>query len=337
MRLLIDARPFADPKTGGVGRVALELARTLAQKSDLEIVLATTGWKNAQSHPCANTQLIHLKLPNKLWSLLSFLGLVSLDKEVEKRVGKIDALFLPNVGFVGNIAKPYVLLIHDLSYWIEPRWFIPKTRWWHKAVRAEKLIKNATRLLTVSETTKQDAIRWLGIAPEKISVISLGSTLTPPTQPTGPSPRPSRYVLALGSNDPRKNSATAITTVRELKKDSAFTDLELVLLGGPNRPTDTELQTLYANASAFLYPSWYEGFGLPLHEASSFGIPCIASTAGALPETAPVGTIFADPSKPHHWVSALRLILTKSKRTIPETRSWQNAGETLLACFRPLV
>jgi glycosyltransferase involved in cell wall biosynthesis len=83
-----------------------------------------------------------------------------------------------------------------------------------------------------------------------------------------------------------------------------------VTIGGTHPfQSRAQLQTLYAQASCVAYPSWYEGFGIPLHEASVYGTPCISSTAGALPETAPPGTLFAPPQKPHLWVEALELVL----------------------------
>jgi glycosyltransferase involved in cell wall biosynthesis len=85
------------------------------------------------------------------------------------------------------------------------------------------------------------------------------------------------------------------------------------------------------HASVFLYPSWYEGFGLPLHEAARFGTPCIASTAGALPETAPEGTHFAPPGKPHLWKKALEMVLTAPERYRTKTalQGWEAAAKTI--------
>lgn len=341
MRLLIDARPFADPKTGGVGRVGAALTKTLAEHfPEVEIVLATTGWQAPESLRSAlnlsdqfNINHVHLKLPNKLWSLLSFLSLISLDKEIEKRTGKIDAIFLPNLGFVGRLKKPYLLLIHDLAFKIEPRWFPLKTRWWHKAVRAEKLIAGAAHLLAVSATTKRDAIELLNVGPEKISVIPLGSTLQPaePKDADHKTTPTQRVVLAFGAGDPRKNSSTARLAVDGLKKNPAFADLKLILIGDQLKPTDTELKKLFSQAAAFLYPSWYEGYGLPLHEAAAFGTPCIASFAGALPETAPLGTIYADPAKPHQWIEALRITLAKETqlKKITQPKTWDEAVRIL--------
>jgi glycosyltransferase involved in cell wall biosynthesis len=78
--------------------------------------------------------------------------------------------------------------------------------------------------------------------------------------------------------------------------------------------TDEQLSDLYRTASAVLYPSWYEGFGLPLHEAARYGTPCLASIMGSLPETAPTGTVFAPPAKPHLWAAMLRDMLTSPER-----------------------
>lgn len=361
MRLIVDARPFSEPVRGGVGRVALELVYALAAGNpEMEIVCATTGSKQLRlperlfSH--ANVKHVHLKIPNKVWSAFSIIGVVSLFESVEKRCGKADAFFMPNLGFVGRLPKniPTVLLMHDLSFLIEPRWFLRKQRLWHKAVKATRLIMNATRLLAVSERTKKDAMRLLGIAEEKIDVITIGSTLSVGVG-LKPAPTPSRHCLALGLGDPRKNAATAIEAVRMLRREEGFGDVELVVAGAQiiapwipqtsvqgvmnhaptwihriPHPTDSELASLYANAAAFLYPSWYEGYGLPLHEAAAFGTPCIASTSGALPETAPPGTIFANPAKPQHWVEGIKLALLK-QRSEPQKDdgSWNEAAQKL--------
>ena len=103
-----------------------------------------------------------------------------------------------------------------------------------------------------------------------------------------------------------------------------------------NRPADVAVNTLMKYASAFLYPSWYEGFGIPLHEAAWFGTPCIASTSGALSETAPKGTLFAPPFKPQLWTDALRLVLQNpmNYRTETAPRDWSAAAEITAKAIR---
>lgn len=366
MRLIVDARPFVGPHPGGVGRVSFELVDALAADNpEMEIVCTTTGSRQpqlpARLTDKRNVKHVHLKIPNKIWSAFSIIGAVSLFESVEKRCGKADAFFMPNLGFVGRLPKniPTVLLLHDLSFLIEPAWFKRKQRWWHKAVKAKELTRSATKLLAVSETTKRDAIRLLGIKEEKITVVPIGPTIPIPAE-WKIATTPSRYCLALGLGDARKNTATAIEAVRLLRKEEGFGDLGLVLIGNENvisslsknlpirrsldparddnfswihfipNPTDSELSSLYANAAAFLYPSWYEGYGLPLHEAASFGTPCVASSSGALPETAPAGTIFANPAKPQQWVEAIKLI-QPSKRVaeITDPNTWKRAAEIL--------
>lgn len=347
---------MAEPIRGGVGRVAFELIDAFASGNPgIEIVCATTGSTTTElprrltGRP--NVKRVHIKIPNKLWSLASMLGMVSFCAAVEKRCGPADAFFMPNLGFVGRLPKhvPSILLLHDLSFLIEPRWFSLKQRLWHRAVKATGLTRMATRLLAVSETTKNDATKLLDIPAERIGVIPLGSTLRDAL--LDPNYRPStaisstRYVLALGARDPRKNAATAVEAVRTLRLEIGHQDLELVLVGKPldsarddNRswirtvphPTDTEIASLYSRAALFLYPSWYEGFGLPLHEAAAFGTPCVASTSGALPETAPPGTLFANPAKPHHWVEAMKMALDLPRTSLRiKIKSWDDAAQVL--------
>lgn len=333
MKLLVDARSLVDASSGGVARVARELVSAYARKFPQdEIICVTTGVKKPLLDPrlaaAPNVRHVHLTIPNKIWSLLSFAGLVSLVGAVERRSGACDAVFFPNIGFIGSTRGPrnLVLLLHDLSFLIEPLWFQRKQRLWHRAVRATALIRNATRILAVSETTKRDAIRLLGIPAERITVIPIGPTLTsPPVSndklPTMP------YLLALGDGDPRKNSATARIAAER-------SQIRLFLLGNDDVPSDAELASIYMNASAFLYPSWYEGYGLPLHEAAQFGTPRIASTSGALPETAPPGTFFANPAKPHQWVEAVKLALDQQHRPIQlDPDAWKKAAEILHHSF----
>lgn len=328
MRLLVDARSLTDRRSGGVARVAGRLVAAYAETfPEDELVLATTG-SEALPLPAAfdrpNVRRIHLAVPNKVWSFISMAGTTSFTKEMERKAGKTDATFLPNIGFVGQLQKPTTLLLHDLSFLIEPRWFGWKQRVWHYAVGAKRLIRSADRLLAVSERTKEDAIRLLRIPEDRIAVIPIGPTL-PPHLPA-PSYRlpPHPYALALGWDDPRKNARMLADVARAV-------GIDLIVVGRDvTRPTDSELAFLYANASVFLYPSWYEGYGLPLWEAARFGTPCIASTSGALPETAPPGTLFVNPAKPHHWVEALKLAIgTPREPKTAQSSGWSDAARIL--------
>lgn len=354
MNILVDARPIVDTTSGGVSRVARALVAAYAGSYPEDtLTCLTTGWRKPtlpdelRSRP--NVIHRHIQIPNKLWSALSTF-FPCLPPTAYHLLPRFDAAFFPNLGFIGTMPKTIssTLLLHDLSFLIEPKWFSWKQRLWHRAVRAKKLIRSATHLLAVSETTKRDAIRLLDIPADRIRVIPLGPTLDLKLRATSYEQRASRFILALGGSDPRKNSATAVQAVRALRDEKGFEDVSLVLVGaepcgccdGPwlkkiQHPSDEELTSLYQNASAFLYPSWYEGFGLPLHEAAAFGTPCIASTSGALPETAPNGTFFADPAKPQHWTEALKITLLRQRpSSIRQNEdAWERAASDLHEAF----
>lgn len=314
MRVLFDARPILDAPRGGVGRVALAQAKRLLAQPDMEIVFFTTG-----SHsPAFPAELLgpqaihkHINIPNKVWSVLCILGFHPLSWFTQPP----DLLFLPNIGFIGAPSTwKSQLIVHDVSFLIEPCWFRPKQRIWHHLVRPKQLFRQATELLCVSQRTLQDAVDLAGVSTEachRLSLDPLSLTETPTVAfPKPPAGR--RMILAFGADDPRKNFATAEFAVRHLKQEPGFEDLQLFAIGRDAEPTDQELIALYQQAAVLLYPSWYEGFGLPLHEAASYGCKAIASTAGALPETAPPGTRFAHPAKPHQWAMALRSALQSS-------------------------
>lgn len=356
MRCLIDGRVFLDRFPGGVTRVAEALIPAMMEVGGQdEFVLATTGVGVGarSSHPLIDPGTgertsplrgsIHRSVPNKFVAFATWTRLTSFDRLIP---GNFDVMFLPNLEMVGRPKTPYVLLVHDLSFLIEPRWFSAKTRLWHRVARAKELIRGADALLAVSERTKEDLVRLLNVPAERIRRIPLGLTNSSPNPsspeegnsgvPLGP------YFLLLGGNDPRKNAACAMKAFEELRKT---VDVRLIVVGAGfkpalgvtyvPRPTDAALRELMRGAAALLYPSWYEGFGLPLHEAAAFGTPIIASTAGALPETAPMGTMFAPPFKPHLWVQAMRLAMERPVSTnSPLSTNWSDAGQLVIETLR---
>lgn len=331
MRICIDARAIADPKTG-VSRVARAWIRSALQNRQLtdEIFCITTG-----SHPSpivqqfcntVNCLYIHLPIPNKTWTTGCILKTYALDRTLEDHGLKPDRILLPNLGFCGPLETPYYLLLHDLSFLLDPRWFRFKSRIWHTLLPVSQLIRNAERIDCVSKQTRRDVQTIFQIPPEKTRLFSFSPNLlsAPPQTPSWlPSGR--RFALLLGGSDPRKNIRTALTAIAHYNRIHPLEYLMPVVLGGsvrfafnqqsvpflqaPSNVSDTEIAYLYKHASVLLYPSWYEGFGLPLHEAAVFQTPLICSIAGALPETAPPGTIFCHPAKPHEWVMGLECLV----------------------------
>ncbi len=321
----MDGRSLLRPWMGGVPRLAASLTRAIKSALGEDgLVIATTGL--GTSRP----------IPNKLVALLTFTGLSSFDRLFRDQ--HADVLFLPNLEFVGRSRIPYALLIHDLSFLIEPRWFDRKSRIWHALVKPKSLIKNAAHLFAVSETTKRDLTRLLGVDPARITMIPMGLDPLPDLPERS---HTGRFILCLGGSNVRKNASCVTVAHAELIKDPKYKDVELVMIGSSNmpRPSDTELFALMRDAAIFCYPSWYEGFGMPLHEAARFGTPCIASTSSSLPEIAPLGTTFASPAKPHHWVEAMCQSLNNPEkhRTKTVLEDWDEAGRVIANKLREIA
>lgn len=342
LNILVDARPLIDPNSGGVKRVAIStLEDVLKRAENMHFTFVTTGArKETLPAPFCDHDLvehIHIPWPNKAWSLLALFGATSLDREVSRITKKkYHAAIFPNIGFTGFIEIPYALIMHDLSFLIEPAWFTPNMQLWHRMVNVKELARRANRIFAVSETTSRDAIRLLNVPEDKVEVFRPSIPVLPSTIPDARYPIPGRYILAIGENDPRKNIGTVIEAFKAIYTNSEFSDVTLVLVGGRARDkqdgilrlgsvTDDELAGLYEHATAFLYPTWYEGFGLPLHEAATYGTPSLASAHGAIPETAPEGTLLIPPAKPQLWRSALEDVLRHPD--LYRTRALEASGD----------
>lgn len=353
MNILFDARPLTIPSPGGVTRLTKSLLETLATSLPSDTCLfGTTGW---EEHPLGITlpstsRRVHARLPNKVVSSLTTLGARSFEQFFPTE--KPDLLFFPNNGHVGRPRLPYGLVVHDLSFLVEPRWFNWHGQVWHKIVHAKRLMCGAEKIFAVSEWTKFALTLHLNIPEERIVVLPIPRE----PAPVSPSALPSeltgkRYALCLGRRDRRKNAHCAVEAVRTLHTKAAYKDLSLVIVGGYDQPLpdprfivlprieDALLHVLYKYAAVFLYPSWYEGLGLPLHEAALYGTPSVAASTSALPDTAPAGTLFAPPAKPHVWALAMETLLeTRSLRTRNDTKmehqpNWHTAVEPIRSFF----
>jgi glycosyltransferase involved in cell wall biosynthesis len=188
------------------------------------------------------------------------------------------------------------------------------------------VIARADRLVAISENTKQDAVRLLSIDPSRIEVIYPGV----PEVYFGAQPRPSErpYVLYLGAIEPRKNVDTLLDA---WSASQVRADFDLVIAGASgwgseqtmarlaSRPAsvryigyvpEDELPGLVAGASAFVYPSLYEGFGFPVAQAMAAGVPVITSNTSCLPEVAGGGALLVDPRSAGEIRAALDRLLT---------------------------
>jgi glycosyltransferase involved in cell wall biosynthesis len=236
---------------------------------------------------------------------------------------------------------PTVVTVHDLSFLRYPGAFRPFNRYYLSlATRAST--RRATRVIAVSASTRQDVINLIGVAPEKVVVVPNGVTAEfHPADPVEVSAfrqrmgLPERYILFLGTLEPRKNLVRLIEAYSLLHTRGQITAASippLVIAGGkgwyyqeifsrvtalglagkvtfPGFVPAGDLPWWYRGADLFVYPSLFEGFGLPPLEAMASGTPCITSRASSLPEVAGDAAILVDPEDVEQLADAMHRVL----------------------------
>ncbi len=383
MRVLIDIRHLTQTRPSGVGEYTRELLEALFRlEQPHEYLLLSTGSRppevrfsglNADGvrfgERLPNVRHHHVRLPNKILNLSTLLRRRPFLPELSG--GNPNLVFLPNLNIVSLPPRlPYVLTVHDIAWRLFPQFFSRRMRLWHRLTRPEMLIMGARAIITPSQATREDLLRLFPVPPERVTVIPHG--VSPifhrnfETRDHGVRSRyklPKRFVVFLGTLEPRKNIETIIAGVaryRETTRD----DLHLVLVGGsgwgtrplqrrlnervvpwthPIGPVPPEDRPAILRASqALVWPSLYEGFGLPIAEAMASGTPIITSHVSSLPEVAGEAALFIDPTNAADLAEALRSLLSSPAlqerlRTLGLKRakrfSWDAAARATVAVF----
>ncbi|MDQ2985667.1 MAG: glycosyltransferase family 4 protein [Armatimonadota bacterium] len=224
-----------------------------------------------------------------------------------------------------------VTTIHDVSFFIGPEWFKPKDRLlMQRTVPASA--KRAKKVITVSESSKLDVVKFTGVPSDKVVVTYNAAPpwFKPMTRDeAAPSLKKlgieTPYLLAIGARWPRKNLALAIRAAELLP---ARLPHRLLVVGkegwgdegGGARTVATgympneSLPPLYAGAELFLFPSLYEGFGIPMVEAFASGTPVLASSGGSLPEVSGGAAEIVRSFDALAWASAIEALLDDSSK-----------------------
>jgi glycosyltransferase involved in cell wall biosynthesis len=236
-----------------------------------------------------------------------------------------DTLWSPaNTGPV--LASRQILMIHDLSPLDHAEWFSATFALWYRVLWSA-LIPRVQRILVPSKFVKQRVIARFGAVPLTVVPGGVDPRMFHPRASARTLKLPDRYVLFVGSIQPRKNLAALLAAWESVQGRYPGTWLLIAGAGGPNfgpSPTgaehervrflgyvpDDELPGLYAGAALLVMPSLEEGFGLPILEAMACGTPVLASDGGALPETAGDAAVIFELADPCGLPNALESLMS---------------------------
>jgi glycosyltransferase involved in cell wall biosynthesis len=283
MRVALDARTLQQHPPGGIGRSLANLLPRITPHVDVQLLTDTR-------YPPPVTDLPCTPLPTPVPGVsASWLQL-----SAARWLRRFDGVFhCPFYALPWSCPVPGVSTIHDITFEHYPHWFTRRQGVSFR-LQARRAAATAACLITPSEFVKADLVETYGIDPERVLVAVQG--VDPVFRPAAdPGPVRERfgirrpYVVSLGGAD-RRNLRLAQQTWSR-----AGRDVDLVVVG-PERPqpaagvhwagaaSDEDWAALLAGSEAFLYPTAYEGFGMPALEALAAGTPVIAARVGSLPE-----------------------------------------------------
>jgi glycosyltransferase involved in cell wall biosynthesis len=335
VRIVVDATPLSHPRTG-VGNYVLGSLRGLHEASGAEhevvafaavSVLSRDRLREALGSVQVARRIVTLPPSAHLWrTLWSRLG----RPPIERLAGPLDVFHFSDWLYPRQRGGVRSTMIHDLVPLRFPRWVHARTRrqnlakYRHAAATCDVIVVN-------SEFTANDVAERLGFPRERIAVAYPGvDERFTPNGPSSTASQGERYVLMLAPGDPRKNHANLAAAVELVP------DLRLV---APEQVAHDELPSLYRGAAVFAYPSFFEGFGMPIIEAMACGTPVVASSHPSLDEASGDAAVRVEPESPEAIAAGLELALAKRESLVASGLdharrfTWRACGEAHIQGF----
>ncbi len=316
MRVGIDFTAGLNQRAG-IGRLTRQLFSALFEldrTSDLRLLYAASSASDLSAVPDQpNVRLTRLPLPER-WQTVAWHRL-RLPLWADALAGGVDVFHSPDFVLAPVRRARTVLTVHDLTFVVRPECAVPSLRRYLGRV-VPGSVRRADRVLADSKATADDLLRLYAVPPERLEVVYSAADARFRPLPRDEAERllggldvPRPFILTVGTLEPRKNVARLI---------DAFTSLDLphhlVVVGArgwlygdlldklrqprvlaPEDVSDEQLVALYNLAGFFVYPSLYEGFGIPVLEAMACGAPVAVSNASSLPEVAGQAGLLFEP------------------------------------------
>lgn len=376
MKVLIDHQIFSYQKFGGISRYFYELIHQFETLEEIDYELASAYTKNY--YLCASDPSKYYRLPVNIPEQARLFLEYQINAMKSKSSLKRGnySLFHPTfydpyfLKYIGK--KPFTVTYYDMTPELFPDCFVNKTLYYHlitsRWIAAKREIaRRLKRSIAISENTKEDMVRLYGISPEKIEVVHLGLTL----DPIRISPEPQadlvdkKYLLFVGGRSGYKNFQIFTQAVRPILKSredlyvvcaggGAFSEIESTWIAEAGLEkrwirkdmNDAGLAWLYQNAEAFIFPSTYEGFGLPILEAFAWKCPLALSNASCFPEIAGDAGEYFDPFSESDMNKAICRLLDNTTRRDELVEkglsrlklfSWERAALETLRVYQSLI
>lgn len=335
MRIVVDVTPLSHPRTG-VGNYIRGMLGGLAEAAGdkHEVVAfapvsirARARLEEALDGIPVERRFISLPPPAHVWrTLWSRSGLLP----VERLAGALDVFHFSDWMYPPQRGGLRTTTIYDLIPVRFPEWAHPRTR----AINLRKYrhaVKTCDQIAAISNFAADDIAERLKFPRERIVVAYPGADER--FAPDGPR-RNGDYVLMLAPNDPRKNYAALASAVEIVRAQRP----ELSLLA-PDHVPDEELPGLYRGAAVFAYPSFFEGFGIPIVEAMASGTPVVASSHPSLDEASGDAAVRVDPESPEAIAEGIERALAERDDLVAKGLdharkfTWRACGEAHLRGF----
>lgn len=322
MRVLYDHQIFSVQKYGGISRYFYEISRGIkASDVDVSVIFSNNIYISRDE------EYAHCRLPDGIdflgkSKIISFINSLFSSYRIKK--GSWD-VFHPTYYdryFIKYLdGRPFVLTVYDMIHEKYPEYFSKRDK---TSINKKILCDKASKIIAISESTKKDIIDIFKIDESKIEVIHLASSLKVSARQQRAVDLPDKYILFVGVRSGYKNFYNFMHAIVDiLDSDSQlyvfcvggghFTNNEIFLFrkyGLENRfiqknIDDNTLADVYNRAELFVFPSLYEGFGMPILEAFACKCPVVCSNTSSLPEIASDAAQYFDP----HSVSSIKYII----------------------------